>query len=88
MGELEPSHTDERVSDSVAEAAGGESLRFLWEDVVKVTALFPLGNKAWQKEDGRFRSVHIVLCSGYALGSIGDDVLVVTPPPSSDISFG
>ena len=31
------------------EASGGESLRFLLEDVVKVTALFPWGNKASER---------------------------------------
>ena len=32
--------------DGASDEAGGESLRFLWEDVMKVTALFPCGNKA------------------------------------------
>jgi len=46
-GGLEPSQTDARVGNSDAKVTGGESLRFLWEDVVKVKALFPKGNKAW-----------------------------------------
>lgn len=38
-----------RVLETSSEAPGGESLRFLLGDVVKVKALFPCGNKALQR---------------------------------------
>ena len=40
------------VFESASADSGGESLRFLWGDVVKVTALFPYGNKALGQKNG------------------------------------
>ena len=40
------------VFEGTSDKSGGESLRFLWGDVMKVTALFPCGNKALRQKYG------------------------------------
>ena len=65
------------VFEGTSEGSGGESLRFLWGDVMKVTALFPYGNKALRqkydldtgKEVSKYLNVKINICENRCCGS-------------------
>lgn len=47
------------VYEGVSDRSGGESLRFLWGDVMKVKALFPQGNKALRQKCSLFDLKHV-----------------------------